>query len=73
MTAKGVERDVAISELADHLESDLMPCPAGRTALLTWIEKKLAQIALNSVTTAADATWLIESAYIQWAAAQPKC
>ncbi|KAA3543846.1 hypothetical protein B7R56_14715 [Pseudomonas savastanoi pv. retacarpa] len=73
MTTKSVERDVAISELADHLESDLMPCPAGRTALLTWIEKNLAQIALNPVTTAADATWLIESAYIQWAAAQPKC
>ncbi|WP_460383598.1 hypothetical protein [Pseudomonas amygdali] len=72
MTTKSVERDVAISELADHLESDLMPCPAGRTALLTWIEKNL-EIALNPVTTAADATWLIESAYIQWAAAQPKC
>ncbi|EPM43019.1 hypothetical protein A262_28657 [Pseudomonas syringae pv. actinidiae ICMP 19073] len=52
MTAKSAERDVAISELANHLERDLMPCPA--------------------VPTAADATWLIESAYIQWAAAQPK-
>ncbi|KWS79777.1 hypothetical protein AL053_15395 [Pseudomonas savastanoi pv. fraxini] len=57
MTAKNVERDVAISELANHLERDLMPCPAGRTALLTWIEKKLAHIALNPVPTAADATW----------------
>ncbi|KWS71521.1 hypothetical protein [Pseudomonas savastanoi] len=72
MTAKSAERDVAISELANHLERDLMPCPAGRTALLTWIEKKLANMALNPVPTAADATWLIESAYIQWAAAQPK-
>ncbi|KPW98242.1 MULTISPECIES: hypothetical protein [Pseudomonas syringae group] len=61
MTAKSAERDVAISELANHLER----CPAGRTALLTWIEKKLANIALNPVPTAADATWLIESAYIQ--------
>ncbi|KPX92241.1 hypothetical protein ALO62_04912 [Pseudomonas amygdali pv. myricae] len=40
--------------------------------MLTWIEKKLVHIALNPVPTAADATWLIESAYIQWAAAQPK-
>ncbi|KPB61609.1 MULTISPECIES: hypothetical protein [Pseudomonas syringae group genomosp. 2] len=72
MPAKSAERDVAISELANHLERDLMPCPAGRTALLTWIEKKLAHIAFNPAPTAADATWLIESAYIRWATAQPK-
>ncbi|RMV85862.1 hypothetical protein ALP02_05149 [Pseudomonas coronafaciens pv. garcae] len=50
MTAKSVERDVAISELADHLESDLMPCPAGRTALLTWIEKKACSNSAQSCT-----------------------
>nr|WP_172693443.1 hypothetical protein [Pseudomonas fluorescens]AWH58614.1 Hypothetical protein [Pseudomonas fluorescens] len=72
MTENTAERAAAVTDLADHLENDLLPCPAGRAALLNWLETQLAHLARNPVPTAADATWLIESAYIQWAAANPK-
>jgi hypothetical protein len=72
MTENTAERIAAVMDLADHLENDLLICPSGREALLSWLEAQLANLSRNPVPTAADATWLIESAYIQWAAAGAK-
>ncbi|ELQ8318191.1 hypothetical protein LU674_032335 [Pseudomonas alloputida] len=57
MTENTAERATAVSDLADHLENDLLPCPAGRAVLLGWLEKQLAHLARNPVPSAADATW----------------
>lgn len=59
----------ALERLADKLEVDLMPCPLGRPALLMFLQGQVEALRRTPPPSAADATWLIDNAYIQWVAA----
>ncbi|MFJ3487194.1 hypothetical protein ACIPL1_27810 [Pseudomonas sp. NPDC090202] len=72
MSAENADRAAAVADLASHLEDSLSPCPAGRPALIEWVEGQLKALAENPVPTPDDAMWLIRNAYIQWIANQGK-
>ena len=63
------EERAALDRLADKLEADLMPCPLPRAELLLFLQRQVEALRSTPPPTAADAAWLIDNAYIQWAAA----
>ena len=68
MTEQSTERADAFERLADKLEANLMPCPLPRADLLEFLRVQVEALQRTPPPTAADASWLIDNAYIQWCA-----
>lgn len=59
-----------LDDLADMLEDDFGPCPAGRQALLKWLQEQLERADRVLGAPASAVAAMIDAGYVRWRAEQ---